>query len=82
MGFARFPPEFLEVEGPLKDGEKKLKTAPHDFEGMMYQTNMKDWPADQQRYKLVKRTGSGYSFTPGTSPDFTFMQAAHFGARM
>lgn len=75
--FFKFPPEIMEVEGPLREGEKRLKEAPSDFEGMMYQSNMKDWPLDQQRYKLVKRTGSGYSFTPGAGGDFTFVQAKY-----
>ena len=39
------------------------------------QKTWQEWPADQQSYKLVKRTGSGYSFTAGQSNNFTYVQA-------
>lgn len=75
--FFKFEPEIDDVKGPISDGEKKLKSRPENYEGMMYQTSMKDWPADQQSYKLVKRTGSGYSFTAGQSENFTYVQAKY-----
>lgn len=75
--FFKFQPEIEQISGSIAEGEAKLKSQPELYEGMMYQTNMKDWPSDQQNYKLVKRTGSGYRFTPEQPPSFTFLEAKY-----
>merc|ERR1711871_1040789 len=46
-----------EVTGQISEGLEKLKKDPAAYEGYLYQSNMKDWPADQQKYTLIKRTG-------------------------
>eukprot|EP00913_Durusdinium_trenchii_P016012 g15049.t1 len=73
--FFKFQPEIEQISGSIAEGEAKLKSQPELYEGMMYQTNMKDlrW----LNYKLVKRTGSGYRFTPEQPPSFTFLEAKY-----
>ena len=41
----------------------------------------KDWPKDQQKYDLIKRTESGYRFKPGSEPNFTFVQAKYMAIK-
>ena len=79
--FFKFQPVIEKVNGPIQEGREKLKQSPSDFEGLMYQTNMTEWPKEHQKYDLVKRTGSGYRFKPGTEPNFTFVQAKYVAIR-
>ena len=48
-------PDFEEVDGPISGGIERLKTEPHQYEALYHQTNMVDWPEDQQKYTLVVR---------------------------
>ena len=50
-----------EVRGPVNEGLAKIKQHPEKYLIMFHQTNMVDWPTDQQRYILIHREGStGY----------------------
>jgi len=58
----------------IQGGLKTLKNSKEKYEGMFYQTDMINWPVDQQVYTLVKRTGSGFKVTSSSGP-FTFVQS-------
>ncbi|CAE7791797.1 DEK1 [Symbiodinium sp. CCMP2456] len=79
--FYKFAPVIDKVQGPIEEGRTKLRERPSEFEGLMYQSNMVDWPKDQQKYDLIKRTESGYRFKPGTEPNFTFVQAKYMALK-
>lgn len=79
--FYKFAPVIDKVQGPIEEGRTKLRERPSEFEGLMYQTNMVDWPKDQQKYDLIKRTESGYRFKPGSEPNFTFVQAKYMAIK-
>lgn len=67
-------PELKEVKGAIKDGLEILKKSKEKYEGVFYQTDMTSWPADQQVYTLVKRTGCGFKVKAGTGP-FTYIES-------
>ena len=69
------PPKINKVQGPISDGIAKVKKNPQLYLGVQFQTDMAKWPADQQRYDLVLRNGSGYRFQSGPASNFTFLQA-------
>mmetsp|Transcript_27468 Transcript_27468/g.63993 ORF Transcript_27468/g.63993 Transcript_27468/m.63993 type:complete len:505 (-) Transcript_27468:57-1571(-) len=79
--FFKFQPSIDKVDGPIEDGIAKLKQSPSEYEGLMYQTSMKGWPKEHQKYQLVKRTGSGYRFKPGAENNFTFIQAKYLALK-
>ncbi|CAK9017147.1 Calpain-2 catalytic subunit (Calcium-activated neutral proteinase 2) (CANP 2) (Calpain M-type) (Calpain-2 large subunit) (Millimolar-calpain) (M-calpain) [Durusdinium trenchii] len=68
------PPKINKVTGPISEGINKVKKNPQLYLGILFQTDMKGWPEDQQRYDLVLRNGSGYQFVAGQA-HFTFIQA-------
>lgn len=70
-------PELEEVSGLISTGLEALKSNPVPYEGLFYQSAMVDWPEDQQKYKLVKRTDSGFEVKPQSAGTFTWMQAKY-----
>jgi len=67
------------VEGvELDKGLALLKSHPDAYDGIIYQTSMTDWPVDQQKYKLVKRTGAGFSVKgKSRGAGFTYIEAKY-----
>jgi len=64
-------------EGTLiRDGIQKLKNNPDLYDGILFQTSMKTWPEDQQKHKLVKRTGSGFN-VGATGEGFSYIEAKY-----
>eukprot|EP00427_Karlodinium_veneficum_P054832 CAMPEP_0169425090 /NCGR_PEP_ID=MMETSP1017-20121227/68381_1 /TAXON_ID=342587 /ORGANISM="Karlodinium micrum, Strain CCMP2283" /LENGTH=577 /DNA_ID=CAMNT_0009534903 /DNA_START=198 /DNA_END=1928 /DNA_ORIENTATION=- len=70
-------PEKKEVNGEIENGIKHLKENPGTFDGIYFQSNMKTFPKDQQKYTLVKRTGSGFAVTPSKGGAFTWIPAVY-----
>lgn len=68
-------PQIEEVDGTIEEGKEKLESDKETYEGMFYQTNMVDWPEGQQKYSLVRRTGSG--FQPKGQGGFTFVRSKY-----
>jgi len=62
---------------PISKGIAQLKEDPELSDGLFYQSNMVEWPEDQQKYHLVKRTGSGFQFKPQPGGGFTWVQAEY-----
>ena len=50
--------EKVECEGTVASGLAKLKSNPAKYLACMYQSDMVDWPTDQQRYTLIEREGT------------------------
>lgn len=67
-------PEWEEFDGTIQDGLDHCKESPELYEGIVYQSNMKDWPEDQQTCKLLKRTGSGYVVKEQADGGFTYCE--------
>jgi len=58
-----------EVVGqPIAKGIDKIKKHPEKYLLLFYQSNMIDWPADQQRYILIHREGSSGYKPKGVGP--------------
>jgi hypothetical protein len=66
-----------QVEEPIADGLAKLEAEPALYSGLWYQTNMVDWPADQQKYKLIHRTQCGFSAKVDEGGSFTYRSACY-----
>jgi hypothetical protein len=66
-----------EVSGLIEDGKKVLKEKPEMYDGMFYQTNMTDFPKEQQKYTLVRRTGSGFKVKRDDNGKFTLIQCQY-----
>jgi len=65
-----------EIAGSISDGLERIKAEPETWEGMWYQTDMKSWPEDQQRYQLVRRSPkSGFCVQAQEGAGFTWVQA-------
>eukprot|EP00316_Scyphosphaera_apsteinii_P019989 CAMPEP_0119329142 /NCGR_PEP_ID=MMETSP1333-20130426/75161_1 /TAXON_ID=418940 /ORGANISM="Scyphosphaera apsteinii, Strain RCC1455" /LENGTH=633 /DNA_ID=CAMNT_0007338191 /DNA_START=88 /DNA_END=1989 /DNA_ORIENTATION=- len=43
---------------PIAEGIGKFKASPHEYIAIWHQSNMVDWPTDQQRYTLLHRKGT------------------------
>jgi len=75
-GYTHFQNQKVELEKVsdlITSGMQKLKSSPGKYEGYYYQTDMTSWPDDQQKYNMVKRTGSGFKLGPGRG--FSFYEA-------
>jgi len=70
-------PVFEEETAPIEDGLAKLKANPVDYMGFFYQSSMTEWPADQQKYTLIKRTKSGFGVQHVPGGGFTFIRAKY-----
>lgn len=70
-------PVLEEVSAVISKGNEQLKAEPHLYDGLYYQSNMVDWPEDQQQYKFVKRTGSGFQVTEAAGGGFTWVEAKY-----
>eukprot|EP00929_Paragymnodinium_shiwhaense_P013930 TRINITY_DN12177_c0_g2_i1.p1 TRINITY_DN12177_c0_g2~~TRINITY_DN12177_c0_g2_i1.p1 ORF type:complete len:608 (+),score=105.24 TRINITY_DN12177_c0_g2_i1:190-2013(+) len=70
-------PVFEDVTGPISGGLQTLKDDPVLYEAIIYQSNMVDWPEDQQKFQLVKRTNSGFMVKGQGSGPFTCVQAKY-----
>ena len=59
-GAAKFEEKGREetVKGSLAEGLKKFKANPGKYTAMAYQSDMKDWPTNQQQYILLHRKGT------------------------
>lgn len=64
------------VRGLISEGITMLKDNPRAYLGCFYQTDMSNWPDDQQQYTLVKRTGSHYQVKAEGS-GFTWVKATY-----
>ena len=56
------------IKGSLTKGIQKFKSNPEKFTALAYQSDMKDWPVDQQQYMLVHRHGTVGWKPKGVSP--------------
>ena len=55
-----------QVNGTIASGLSTLHSNPGKYIGCMYQTDMVDWPEDQQQYTLIEREGTvGLKYKPG-----------------
>jgi len=70
-------PEFETCRGGIMEGVRKLQANPGIYRGIWYQTNMVHFPEDQQQYKLVKRTGSGFGVQELRDGPFTYIEARY-----
>ena len=69
-GAAKFEEKGREetVKGSLAEGLKKFKANPGKYTAMAYQSDMKDWPTNQQQYILLHRKGTVKWQPQGVSP--------------
>lgn len=67
--------EFEKYNGRIEDGLNKVKSDPGTYEGIFYQTDTIDWPAEEQKYTLVKRNGCGFSVKSVQGGAFTYVHA-------
>jgi hypothetical protein len=74
-------PQKVEVHGTINEGIKEVKAHPELYDGLLYQTNMKDWPEDQQNYTLVKRTGSGFAVREQPNGGWTWVKVKYQALR-
>jgi len=65
------------VQKPISAGLKDLRANPDLYDGILYQSNMLEWPADQQKYTLVKRTGSGFDMHAVRGGRWTYVGAKY-----
>mmetsp|Transcript_89792 Transcript_89792/g.258844 ORF Transcript_89792/g.258844 Transcript_89792/m.258844 type:complete len:481 (+) Transcript_89792:78-1520(+) len=70
-------PQWEEFDGSIESGLDTLKENPSVYEGLMYQTDMTEWPEDQQKCKLLRRTGCGFRIQDGSGDAFTFVEAKY-----
>jgi len=56
------------VKGNLSKGIQKFKSNPEKFTALAFQSDMKEWPVDQQQYMLVHRKGTEGWKPIGVSP--------------
>jgi len=56
------------VKGNLSKGIQKFKSNPDKLTALAFQSDMKDWPVDQQQYMLVHRMGTEGWKPVGVSP--------------
>ena len=55
-----------QVNGTIASGLNTLHSNPGKYIGCMYQSDMVDWPEDQQQYTLIEREGTvGLKYKPG-----------------
>lgn len=66
-----------EAAGEVKKAIARMKAAPEMYEGIMYQTSMTGWPADQQKCKLLKRTGADFRPQGVGSGGFSYVQCKY-----
>jgi len=70
-------PTINKIEGEILKAKEDLKSHPESTDGMFYQSNMTEWPEDQQKYEYVKRTGSGFEVKPEADGHFTWVEAKY-----
>ncbi|CAE8586537.1 unnamed protein product [Polarella glacialis] len=70
-------PQKQEVKGPIAEGLATLHAKPAEYDGLFHQSNMPNWPPDQQKYTLVMRTGSGFSVREQAGGGFTWVAAKY-----
>lgn len=66
-------PQLEVVAGKVEDGLAAVKADPSKYDGLFYQTDMTEWPAEQQKYTLIKRTGSGFTVKEDGGPFTCFI---------
>merc|ERR1712032_465706 len=69
-------PQIDNVTGPIKEGKQKLKSNPAKYLGIFYQSNMIEWPPDEQQYSLVGRNKSGFEVQEQPGGGFTWVKAS------
>eukprot|EP00927_Polykrikos_kofoidii_P004661 TRINITY_DN11846_c0_g1_i1.p1 TRINITY_DN11846_c0_g1~~TRINITY_DN11846_c0_g1_i1.p1 ORF type:complete len:1073 (+),score=234.63 TRINITY_DN11846_c0_g1_i1:25-3243(+) len=70
-------PEFEKINGPISAGVDLVKSSPMEFEGVIYQTSMVEWPEEQQVYRLQRRTGAKLCLEAEEDGSFTWIHAAY-----
>merc|ERR1719336_2496382 len=70
-------PVFEEESGTIEGGIQKLKADSVSYMGIYYQTSMVEWPEDQQKYTLIRRTKSGFGVPDVEGGGFTFIRAKY-----
>jgi hypothetical protein len=70
-------PTMEDCTGAISAGIQCVTDDPATYEGIIYQTNMTEFPEDQQTYQLVKRTGSGFKVVPQEAGGFTYVSAEY-----
>mmetsp|Transcript_95947 Transcript_95947/g.248069 ORF Transcript_95947/g.248069 Transcript_95947/m.248069 type:complete len:520 (+) Transcript_95947:60-1619(+) len=68
---------FEDFGGTVEEGKQKLMAEPAKYQGMKYQSNMTDWPAESQKYHMLLRNGSGFEPKKVTSGQFTYVEAVY-----
>jgi len=74
---ANSAPQIEEVSASIKSGRERLRANPGNLEGIFFQSNMAQFPANQQKYKLVRRTGSGFKVRAQPGGAFTWVRAKY-----
>mmetsp|Transcript_140674 Transcript_140674/g.262478 ORF Transcript_140674/g.262478 Transcript_140674/m.262478 type:complete len:713 (-) Transcript_140674:49-2187(-) len=72
-------PVLEKIQKPISNGLEDLKASPDLYDGLFYQNNMLEWPEDQQKYTLVKRTGSGFKMQTVPGGRWTWVKAKYQG---
>eukprot|EP00933_Yihiella_yeosuensis_P061610 TRINITY_DN64438_c0_g1_i1.p1 TRINITY_DN64438_c0_g1~~TRINITY_DN64438_c0_g1_i1.p1 ORF type:complete len:502 (-),score=106.64 TRINITY_DN64438_c0_g1_i1:131-1636(-) len=67
-------PVWEDRNGAIAEGIELVKKNPEIYEGVWYQTDMKDWDAKDQSYRLLKRTGCDFATWPQDDGDFSYAQ--------
>jgi len=75
----RTQPITEEETAPVEEGVQKLKDNPTKYLGIYYQTDMTQWPAEQQKFILILRTKSGFGVKEEPGGGFTYIRA-HYEA--
>lgn len=70
-------PEREEIHGLISKGLALVTAEPAKYDGMFFQSDMVNWPLDQQRYTLVRRTGSGFCVEAQPWGHFTWVPAMY-----
>lgn len=70
-------PVWEEQTGLIGNGEDHLRSQPGVYKAIRYQTDMKTWPEDQQKYALMKRTSTQVVTTELQGKGFTYCEAQY-----
>jgi len=70
------PPVIEKVVGVISKGMEDLKANPENFIGLFFQSEMLEWPEDEQEYKIVKR-GAGFHMKEKPDGKFTWVRAIY-----
>eukprot|EP01068_Selenidium_serpulae_P015193 Selendium_serpulae@DN6185_c0_g1_i2.p1 len=71
-------PKEEKIAGPIARGIQNFESNPVKFLGIKYQTNMLQWPQNEQQYSLLHRQGAeGFEAVPAPDGTFTIRLATY-----